>query len=265
MRVGSLEITVAQMGAAAGREILFLHGNPDTHLVWEQVCERLSPYRSIVPDLPGFGTSDEDPGGLTLEDQARFVHDLLDAMRVKQVDLVVHDIGGPYGLAFATLHPDRVRSLTIMNTIFSPSYRWHFWARIWRTPRLGELAMKVVNEPLFIHELRRGSKRIPREYAQHAWQNFTAKTRRTVLRWYRAMDPSVFQGWESELLAATANLPKAVIWGDRDPYIPVGNADKFGAAPEHVHHLPQCGHWVMLEAPARCADVIADLLSPATK
>ncbi len=264
VRVGKLEIQVKEMGPASGREILFLHGNPDTHLVWESVCERLSPYRSIVPDLPGFGASDEDTGALTLDDQARFVRELVDAHRWKQIDLVVHDVGGPYGLAFAALHPERVRSLTIFNTIFSPAYQWHFWARVWRTRRLGELAMKLVNRPLFVRELKRGSKRMPREYADHAWETFTPKTRRTVLRWYRAMDPAVFSGWDTKLLAATASIPKTVIWGDLDPFIPPADAAGFGAPPERVHHLDQCGHWAMLESPARCADLIEDLLARAT-
>lgn len=264
VRVGEREINVAQLGPAAGREVVFLHGNPDTHKVWEPVCERLSPYRSIAPDLPGFGDSEEDPdGGLALEDQARFVSDLFAAFRLKQADLVVHDVGGIYGLAFAALYPDRVRSLTIFNTIFSPSYKWHFWARVWRTRRLGEFAMKAVFEPLFVRELRRGSKRIPREYAAHAWEHFTPKTRRTVLRWYRAMDPAVFTGWDTKLRDATTTIPTSVVWGDRDPFIPASDAESFGA--DAVHHLPECGHWAMLESPARCADLIEARLDSATK
>ena len=76
----------------------------------------------------------------SLDNQAAFVHDLLDALELDRVHLVVHDVGGPYGLAFASLHPQRLQTLTIFNTNFFPDYRWHFWARVWRTPVWGAMS-----------------------------------------------------------------------------------------------------------------------------
>ena len=41
-----------------------------------------------------------------------------------------------------------------------------------------------------------------------------------VLRLYRATNPQAFAGWETELLALTAEKPTMVIWGDRTPTSP---------------------------------------------
>src|SRR5690606_16390284 len=164
-----------------------------------------------------------------------------------------------YGLAFAALQPERLRSLSIFNTTFFPDYRWHFWGRVWRTPVLGELAMRISNRPLFVREAMRGG--LPRAYADEAYDNFSAETKRMVLRWYRAMDyPVVMRGWDERLLKATARTPKQVIWGDKDPFMPASTADRFDAP---VQHFPDCGHWVMAEKPEEAAKLVAALVERA--
>jgi pimeloyl-ACP methyl ester carboxylesterase len=258
IRAGDVDAHVAEVGD--GPPVVLLHGNPDTHAVWGPVVSRLAPrHRCIAPDLPGFGRSRApDDYDCSLESQAGFVRDLLAALELPRVHLVVHDVGGPYGLAFASQHPEQIATLTIFNTNFFPDYRWHFWARVWRTRVLGELAMGIANRPLFVRELRRGSPRIPKAYAVQAYREFTRPTRRMVLRWYRAMDPEVHAGWDERLLAATAHTPKRVVWGDLDPFLPAATADRYGG---EVTHLADCGHWAMLEAPDRAASAIADLVA----
>src|SRR5262245_55054773 len=103
---------------------MLLHGNPDTHTVWSYTIERLaSRFRCIAPDLPGFGGSRApDDFDCSLASQAAHVRGLADALGLDRFHLVVHDIGGPYGLAFATETPERLRSLTIFNTMFSSDF-----------------------------------------------------------------------------------------------------------------------------------------------
>ncbi len=252
-----VEVHVAEAGE--GPPIVLLHGNPDTHTAWGPVVARLAPaHRCIAPDLPGFGRSRApDDFDWSLDNHAAWVRELLAALELTRVHLVVHDVGGAYGLAFASAHPEQLETLMIFNTNFFPDYRWHFWARVWRTRVLGELAMGIANRPLFVREMRRGSPRIPREYAEHAYREFTRPTRRMVLRWYRAMEPEVYEGWDTRLLEATASTPKRVLWGDLDPFLPATTADRYGG---EVTHLADCGHWAMLEDPERAAAAIAELV-----
>lgn len=247
--------------AGAGPDVVFLHGNPDTHKVWEPVVERLAEaHHCVAPDLPGFGASKApEDFDCSLANQGAWVAAVLDALELGRVHLVVHDVGASYGLAFACEHADRLRSLTIFNSNFFPDYKWHFWARVWRTRVLGELAMAIANRPLFVRELKRGSPGMTTEYARQAYAEYGRDTRRMVLRWYRAMDPEVLEGWDEKLLAATAETPKQVLWGDRDPFIPSATADRFGAA--SVRHFEDCGHWVMIEDPDASAVSIAALVA----
>ena len=234
-----------------GPPVVFLHGNPDTHAVWATTVGGLPTLRCIAPDLPGYGKSAPD-SDLSLEAQAEWVRDFVVSLGLDRVHLVVHDVGGCYGLAFATLHPQRLASLTIFNTIFFPDYRWHFFGRVWRTRGLGEAAMALSNRALFVSQLRRGSKAMPRDYAELAYTEYTAATKRHVLAYYRASDPSIWDGWDTRLLAALSGVPTQVIWGDADPFIQPKFADRFGVTPNHTPH----GHWSMTEDPELAASKI---------
>ena len=249
---------MALASQGSGPPVLFLHGNPDTKETWAEVMAALSdaPLRCLAPDLPGFGASSPDPGPQTLERFAAWTAELATALCGEEsVHLVVHDVGGFYGLPFAASWPERVASLTILNTLFWPDYRWHAFARAWRTPLVGELVMACANRWVFVNEVRRGSRGFPREVAEAAYTRVTPAARRTVLRLYRALDPAVFDPWEPRLLAASAQVPTRVIWGERDPYIPARFAERFGT--ELVERLPGVGHWPMVERPALVAERIA--------
>ena len=247
--------------AGSGPDVVLLHGNPDTHSVWSRVVERLhGAHHCITPDLPGFGKSKApDDFDCSMESQAAWVTAFFDAMKLDRAHLVVHDIGGPYGLAFACEHPERLLSLTIFNTIFFPDYTWHFWARAWRRRVIGEIVMAIANRPLFVREMKRGSPQMPKDYANHAYAEFGKDAKRLVLKWYRAMPTSAWAGWGERLVAATANTPKLVMWGDADPFIPSATADRFGTT--NVQHVADCGHWLMVENPDLAATSIAKLIA----
>jgi pimeloyl-ACP methyl ester carboxylesterase len=254
--VGAVEAFVAEAGDPDGAPIVLLHGNPDTHAVWTEVVARLPPsYRCIAPDLPGFGASRAPADfDFALPHQGAFLAELLDALALERVHLVIHDIGAAFGVAFATGHADRVRTLTIFNASMFPH---HFWARVWKTRVLGELAMALSNRRLFVGQIRRGSPRMPLEYAHHAYAQFTKPTRRMALRWYRAMRHED-DGWDTRFRDATAAIPRQVIWGDLDPFIPIAIADRYGAP---VRHVADCGHWVMAEDAELAATAITELVT----
>lgn len=235
-----------------GTPVLFLHGIPDSGAVWEQVVSVIGPaYRCIVPDLPGFGQSAVPRGfKVTLRDMAGFIDAFLAAVGIDEpVHLVVHDIGGPYGLSWAVSHPGKVRSIAIMNTVFQSEYRWHRYGRICRTPVLGELLQLLTTQSGLARALRSNSGTLKpgRAYIAEVYRAFTGPVRKMVLQLYRGLDPAVFAGWDEQLRTLMSRVPSLVLWGDRDTYIGSGFAERFGA--QTVWHFPDCGHWPMVEIP----------------
>jgi pimeloyl-ACP methyl ester carboxylesterase len=261
VRVGGAAIHLAEWGE--GRPLLLLHGNPDSGLLWDSVAPILAARcRCLAPDLPGFGHS-EVPAGFSpaLAGMAAFVAALLEAAGIAEpLDLAAHDFGGPFALAWALRHPERVRRIVLINTLFFRDYRWHFWARVWRTPILGELAMALMNRPLFARELNRGAgRKLDPAHVARTWALVTPRMKRMILTLYRAADPALFAPWEEGLPALLAQKPTLVLWGERDPYIPARFAARFGAA--EVVHLPDVGHWPPVEAPAEVAALMLRFLA----
>ena len=238
----------------AGPPLLLIHGNPDTADTWAPLMVRLEHrHRCLAPDLPGFGGSavaeDFEP---SLHSMARFVTRVIRDGDVKEpVNLVVHDFGAWFGLAWAIRNPEKVRRIAILNARFFSDLRWHPWARLLRAPGVGELAMAAMNRWGFRSHLRRRAPRLSRAEIDATYDRITPAAKRMALRLDRAMDPEKFRGWEAELLELARRVPILVVWGDRDPYIPVRYAERFGAV--EVKHYPDCGHWPHREAADRLA------------
>jgi pimeloyl-ACP methyl ester carboxylesterase len=216
VRVGGASINVTEWGA--GPPVLLLHGNPDSGVMWDNIASRLgASFRCVAPDLPGFGHS-EVPDGYapSLDGMATFVEQFLNAADVpRPLDVIAHDFGGPFAFAWAVKHPDAVRRMVTMNTVFFSDYTWHFWARVWRTPVLGEIAMAAMLKPMFAQELRRGSRALPEAHIEATWAMMTPRMKKEVLRLYRANKPANFTSWERDFLALTKTKPTLVIWATR--------------------------------------------------
>lgn len=94
-----------------GEPLLLLHGWPLDHRMFAPQLEALSGrFRLIVPDRRGFGRSDAPPG---LDREPGDLERLLDAAGYDDVHLLGMSQGGRIALRFATLFPDRVRSLLL--------------------------------------------------------------------------------------------------------------------------------------------------------
>jgi pimeloyl-ACP methyl ester carboxylesterase len=253
VEIGGAPIHVAEWGS--GPPVLLVHGNPDSSLMWEGMAPRLAHrVHCIAPDLPGFGRSEVPEGFVpSLEGMAEFIEAFRCAAGVGEpLDAVGHDFGGAFVLAWAWRHTDKVRRLVLINTVFFGDYRWHFWARMWRTPLLGELSMALVTRGLFARELNRGSGTpLDSAHISRTWALMTPHMRKMVLRLYRAVDPRRLSSWERELPGLMTRMATLVVWGDLDPYIPSRFAERFGAA--EVVHLPRTGHWPPVEEPEETA------------
>ena len=237
-----------------GEPIVLIHGNPDSADYWDDLITLLSQkYRCIAPDLPGFGRSEIAANfEFTLDGCQNWLDSFFKAINITEpIHLVVHDVGTFYGVTWAVKNPTKIKSICITNTLFFSDYKWHFWGRVWRTRILGELSNLLLSKRLYKNGLRKSSPKLSDAYLEKGFALITPKMQKTVLKLYRAMNPSVFKGWEDEYLALTKTKPVLVIWGDNDPYIPLslGYAERM-ANGQTVHRVADGGHWVAAEEPA---------------
>ncbi|MEA9557826.1 alpha/beta fold hydrolase [Xanthomonas nasturtii] len=101
-----------------GFPILLGHSYLWDAAMWEPQIQALSQhYQVIVPELWGHGQSGELPQGTQgIDDLARQMLGLLDALELPQCAVVGLSVGGMWGAELALMAPERVRSLVLMDT-----------------------------------------------------------------------------------------------------------------------------------------------------
>lgn len=264
--VGGIRSPVLRAGdERAGEAVVFVHGNPGSSRDWIDLVEHVGPFaRAFAPDMPGFGQADKPADfDYSVDGYAKHLGHLLDAEGVEQAHLVLHDFGGPWGLAWAAQHVERVASVTLINIGIMPGYRWHYLARIWRTPILGELFMATSNRPGLKLALRHGNPRgLPDAYFDAMYADFDTGTRRAVLKLYRNTSDlgALSERWIATL--APRKLPALVVWGACDPYVPVRFAQMQQQyfAVERLVRLEDSGHWPMIDNPAAVREAVVPFL-----
>ncbi len=154
-----------------------------------------------------------------------------------------------------------------MNAVpLGQDYRWHWIARMWRRPVLGELFMGSSYEwsiRLLLRPAtaRKGSaaKTVTGPLAASIVPYLDQGTQRAILRLYRSAPSAAVRAAGADLGRITA--PALVLWGEADPYIGADHGAGFAAAlPDAtLRTIPDAGHWVWLDRPEVVDEVCAFL------
>jgi haloalkane dehalogenase len=107
-----------------GAPVVLIHGLPASSFLYRKVVAELATrgLQAIAFDLPGLGLADRPVDfDYSVKGLAAFAAAAADALAIDRFHLVVHDYGGPVGFELASSAPDRIRSLTILNTLLEPS------------------------------------------------------------------------------------------------------------------------------------------------
>ena len=124
VEVGDTRLFVVDRGLE-GYPLICLHGGPGLdHWSFADYLDGLAPdVRVILADQRAHGMSDPAPRETwTMEQLARDVVDLADALELEQWSLLGHSFGGMVALQVAVDHPDAPAALVLANTL--PSLRW---------------------------------------------------------------------------------------------------------------------------------------------
>ena len=246
-------ITTSVLVGGAGRAdeaVVFVHGNPGAGSDWMPLMTRVAEFATVVaPDLPGFGAADaRADGDYTVAGYARFLDGVIDHLGIERVHLVAHDFGGPFAATWAADHPERVASVTMVNTGLLIDYRWHRLARVWRTPVVGDAAMRLTNLGVATFILGHDNPGLPECWVDAVARHLVpTETKRAVLELYRSTRTADIEALAPRL--RRHDIDALVVFGDADVYIPAEQAHRQAQAfpRAQVHVLPGVGHWSWLE------------------
>ncbi|HWM89204.1 MAG TPA: alpha/beta fold hydrolase [Thermoanaerobaculia bacterium] len=122
VRIGDQLVHIEQAGQ--GEAVVLLHGFGASTYAWRKVMPALAAsFRVIAIDLNGFGYTQRPQAfeSYTREGQADLVLRVMDALGIASAHLAGHSYGGGLTLWIASRHPERVRSMVLVDSS-APTY-----------------------------------------------------------------------------------------------------------------------------------------------
>jgi haloacetate dehalogenase len=119
--------TINVLYGGKGSPVLFLHGIPETHVLWRKVAPVLAQdFTIVMADLRGYGDSSKPPGGAdhfgySKRAMAQDQVEVMEHLGFRKFALVGHDRGGRVAHRLALDYPDRLSKLVILDIV--PTYR----------------------------------------------------------------------------------------------------------------------------------------------
>jgi pimeloyl-ACP methyl ester carboxylesterase len=251
----------------AGTPVVLVHGTPTWSFLYRHLIARLATrHRVIAVDNLGFGLSDKPPlAPYGPDDHTRRLLWLLDRLELPGgATLLVHDFGGPIGLAAALERPALFDRLVLFNT-----WMWPLDddAAIVRGARIasswfGRLLYRHFNFPVktlmpkVMGDRRALTPEIHRQYAaplgspderMGAWA--CAGALLGAGPWYARL-------WEQR--ARLRDKSMLLLWGLKDPTFGVSYLDRWRREfpRARVHTFATCGHFVPEEAASGVAPLV---------
>ena len=263
--VDGISTRVLQAGPAAAHEaVVFVHGNPDSARDFDALLARTGHFgRAIAFDMPGYGRADDRPGlDYSTAGAARFIGRLLRQFGIRRVHLVAHDFGGVWGLQWATENLGALRSVALLDSGVLIGSIGHPTALAFSTPVVGEAFMGATNREGF-KALIGLQNPLPEPFLDRLYDDYDRATRCAILHYYRSVADADALGRRQAAALRPADVPALVVWGARDPYVPVDVAHRQTQAfpRARVEVLRNVGHWPLVEAPAPTERLVTDFLA----
>jgi pimeloyl-ACP methyl ester carboxylesterase len=234
---------------------VFVHGVPETPLVWAPLVEQLERDDVALLQMPGFGCPLPDGFEPTMYRYADWM--AAELADFDEVDLVVHDWGALLALKVLADRPANVRSWATDMGDLGADFRWHDTARTWQTPGEGEALIDgmVAASPADRAALL-AAVGVPEADAPGMAASFDATMGVAILALYRsATDIGNEWGPGIDAIQGRGLVISSMDDPFRNPDRARRLADRTGA---DLVELPDTGHFWMLQHPRRCAQILTE-------
>jgi pimeloyl-ACP methyl ester carboxylesterase len=221
---GGLRSFVREEGE--GDTVVLMHGIPVSSFLYRKVLPLLAErgLRGVAFDLPGLGLAEKpETFDYTWSGLGRWTGEAVDALGLDRCHLVLHDIGGPVGLEWALRNRERIRSLTVLDTIIDVAHFRRVWTMdLARPPLLGPLWVATIRPPVarwlfYMQGIRDRSATPAHEVDAHIALLHRAgggASFRKIVRGFELTEERERFYTEG---VREADWPATILWADRDP------------------------------------------------
>jgi haloalkane dehalogenase len=253
-----------------GEAVVCLHGVPSSSFLYRRVISELAArgLRGVAFDLPGLGFADRPPDfDYSWTGLGRFAAAAVDALGLEQFHLVVHDIGGPVGFELAAKMPERVLSLTVLNSLVAVDGFKRPWSMEPFARRgVGRVYLATLTKPAFraLWNLQAiGDRSATPKEEVYAYVDLLKREDggRAFLRIMRAFEPTREKQELYESTLRGVPYPVQVVWGADDPALPMegqGAAARRAAGLDEIHVLP-AKHFLQEDQAPAIAERVAEI------
>lgn len=235
-----------------GDVIVLIHGTASSLHTWDEWVKSLSTkFRVIRMDLPGFSlTGPDHKNRYEVSDDVAFLNKLLSRLKLEKVHLVGSSLGGRIAWQYSLNHPEKVKTLTLMNSLGYPQDRWPPAIEMAQWPLIDSIMTKF--SPRFLYAL--GLKEV--------YANEEQVTEEVIDRYFElSRYPGNLDAFPRRVKAvldkhsgdiSNLSVPTLIMWGEEDMYFPVDNAYRFNQdiSGSKIFTYPNVGHLPMEEIPS---------------
>lgn len=266
IEVGSLKWFYRQtkpLGRSDKLPVLLLHGIPSQSFSWTQVMPALADkgYTSIAPDWIGCGFSakpDRRDFAYTPEAFLQALTDFIEKLELEKFSLVGQGFLGSVGIQYALRHPEKIERLAIVSAPVSPEAKLPWKLQQLGLPFVGDM---LTQDPLLVDRTLEGGSgygisdedldvyRRPFLKSSDAGRSLLATVRNLQIPQIGAEIATGLQQWEQ---------PTLIVWGMKDPWLPVSQAEQLKAAMPNAElvKIEEAGHYPQ----EHCSEKVSDAL-----
>ena len=252
LRIGDQLVHVEQAGS--GEPVVLLHGFGGSVYSWRKIVPALAASHQVVAiDLNGFGYTQRPrrPESYTRAGQGQLVLAVMDALGIDRAHVMGHSYGGGLALYLAFRHPERFRSMVLVDSS-APTYSDDRRSRAASWRPLTRLYVRAV--ALRPSTVRRSLLRsfyddllVTPELVQAYFDRLRIEG--VGEAYYGLTAPSRTPGERVEL--AKIDVPTLVVWGAQDEVVALATGRRATAKlpRSELVVIDQCGHLPMEEKP----------------
>ena len=265
----------------ADLSLLLIHGLFDSKASWRHLCAHLHPrFRVVVPDLVGFGDSSKPSlkqhpkeNRYSVSMFARHLRLLIEKLGLRQLLLVGNSLGGAVVLESIHATDEQRADLRGIVLVAAAGYPqqmpgnirqlgWRAGSILQKSPLPFLLDQAGITRHFVNRTYRRAfhkAARIPPESVAEAAR--ILRTPNALYACHAAARAISFHDWkQTTARLAQIQLPTLIIWGERDPVVPLANGIRFVRDIPHaqLRRVGSCGHTPQLEAPRMVGRLIGN-------
>lgn len=256
--------------------VVLLHGFPDHWYSWrKQIPFLAEKYHVVAIDMRGYNLSDKpkDVKDYRVELIVNDVKEIIRKLGYEKADIVGHDWGGAIAWSFASMYPEHLNKLVILNSphpvgmvkaMKTSLQLLHSWYILFfQLPAIPELSLSLNDYKVAADNLRKTSANPDEAFNEEDIQRYINSIKipgalSSMINYYRAL-----LRFGIGVRVRKIENPTLIIWGEKDVFLLKDvnqNIEKY-VDDVKIEYIPEASHWVHRDAPEKVNKILSDFLS----